>query len=81
MKFPVPKGFEVPAGVEDGKEFDALGTFTISGGQLTLVAVDGARLGESAEKEEPSETEDDMGESEDEGMDFMSAVEKKLPKA
>lgn len=79
MKFPVPKGFETLEGVEDGKEFDALGTFVMSNGQLSLVAVDGARLGGSeTEKEEPDEAPEAPEEEDD--MDFMSAIEKKLPK-
>lgn len=61
VDFPLPKGFEPPAGIKKGEEFTALASLKLDAdGDLQLTKIDGIPVtGESEEEEE--------GESENEG--------------
>jgi len=37
--FPIPKGYQVPEGVKDGKTFQEVATFKLDGKQLTIVDI------------------------------------------
>lgn len=67
MKFPMPKGFQAPADTKENEEFDAVATLRLEDGQLCLVAIDGAEVGEYKEK-------DEMEEPDEEEEDFASAM-------
>lgn len=77
ISFPIPEGFQVPEGVQDGQEFDAVGTFVASNGSLSIKAVDDMPLkGESPESPEKEQSE--QGSPIEENENFMSAVEKRM---
>jgi hypothetical protein len=78
MKLPAPEGFSLPDGAKEGEEFDAVGTFVLSEGSLTLKAVDGMSLPADPDEEDEEMEEGDASPMADEGDDFMSAVEKGL---
>lgn len=67
MKFPMPKGFRAPEDAKEGEEFDSVATLRLEDGQLCLVAIDGAEIGEYKEKKE-------MDEPDEEEEDFASAM-------
>lgn len=75
ISFPIPAGFQFPEGVEEGQDFDAVGTFTRVGNALQLKAIDDAPLSEEAEDEAPAQEETPDEEN------FMSAVEKRMTPA
>lgn len=47
----IPDGYQPPEGTEDGQSFDESVTFKLSGGKLTLTAVNGISLDGSQEGE------------------------------
>lgn len=60
LAFQVPEGMQLPDGVKEGDEFDALATVKMGpSGKLMLVAVDGYSLAEAKEDEPKSAEEDD----------------------
>lgn len=79
MTCDLPSGFTPPDGVKDGKEFDALGTFVINGGKISLVAIEGNRVDKN-EKPEPEPKEPMNDNDGDEYPGFLSGVEKGLAK-
>lgn len=82
---PMPEGFELPEGVKEGDEFDAVGTFVMSKGSLTLKAVDGSPIPgyESEDETSAADAEEDMAEQEGEAggeEDFLSGIERRMSK-
>lgn len=73
--FPVPEGFQLPEGVSEGQDFDAVGTFSLSEGKLMLKAVEDAPI-EGYEPE--AEGEDEAPSPVEDKENFMSAVEKRM---
>ncbi len=76
---PMPEGFQLPEGVKEGDEFDAVGSFVMSGGSLILKAVDGSPI---PGYEEDDMEEDDMEEEGEGGgaEDFLSGIERRMAK-
>lgn len=71
MKFILPTGFEIPAGVEPGQEFDAVVTLSLGDdGSVIATALDGSPLA--------SEEEEDEVESVESDPDFLAAVASEL---
>ena len=79
MTAKLPKDFELPEGASEGEEFDAVGTFIVQNGEVTISAIDGVPLSEdmedSAEDESPAMEESPDDES---PGGFMESVEKRL---
>lgn len=77
--FPLPAGFELPEGVEEGQDFDAVATFSLENGTLTVKAVEGAPIEGYEDPDAAQEpTEPGAPTESSEGEDFMSAVEKRM---
>lgn len=78
ISFPLPAGFELPDDVKEGQDFDAVATFSLSEGSLTLKALEGAPV-DSAEDTamEGTEAEQSAPNEEDDGG-FLSGVEKQM---
>lgn len=71
MKFTLPTGFEIPAGVEPGQDFDAVVTLSLADdGSVTVVTLDGAPV-EDIEEEVEDEASGETAEAE---PDFVGAV-------
>lgn len=70
--FPVPAGLDIPD-LAEGETIDFTTTYTVSGGVMTPIAVDGKPIAESEESEK-EEGEESPEES------FGSAVERRVSK-
>lgn len=72
MKFKLPTGFELPAGVEPGQEFDAVVTLNLGeDGSVSVVALDGAPISDVDDDEEADEASEPSPAAE---ADFVDAV-------
>lgn len=73
LKFPMPEGFTLPEGGEEGT-FEVLATLEVEGdGQLCLKAIDGIPVGDYEKEKEPEEAEYAEATNPDTG-DFQKAV-------
>jgi hypothetical protein len=73
IKFPMPEGFTLPEGGEEGT-FEVLATLEVEGdGQLCLKAIDGIPVGDYEKEKEPEEAEYAEATDPDTG-DFQKAV-------
>lgn len=73
IKFPMPEGFTLPEGGEEGT-FEVLATLEVEGdGQLCLKAIDGVPVGDYEKEKEPEEAEYAEATNPDTG-DFQKAV-------
>lgn len=75
MKITLPSGYEIPAGVEPGQDFDAVVTLSLGDdGTVTVTALDGAPIEDIAEEVEEEDTE----ETDEDEADFVGAVNAEL---
>lgn len=75
----LPQGFEIPDGAKEGTEFDTVATFIVSGGKISLKAIEGLPVGEGAESETEEAPETEAAEEQEAGEEgFMNSVERGL---
>lgn len=75
---PMPEGFELPEGVKEGDEFDAVGSFVMSGGSLVLKSIDGSPI--PGYEDDEMEDEGEMEEGGESPEDFLSGIERRMSK-
>lgn len=53
MPYEIPEGVELPEGLKEGDEFDALATFKLTkDGKVKLTAIDGHKVGHDKDKKD-----------------------------
>lgn len=58
MKIKLPEGFQIPQNVAEGEPFESVVTFLPTpDGMATITSIDGVKIAEETEMEEPEETE------------------------